>query len=188
MNSYMNSYMNSWWTIYEFIYDFIYYFIYQFIYEFICEFMMDDTGWRRLMGSRKLQIIFHKRATKYRSLLRKMTYKDKGSYESSPPCTWIHIWIHTAMPWTRYEFIYEFIFEFIFEFTLQCLGRDTNSYMGRYPMNAAQEWTNRTLAVHELTSVHFLILPGSLLSNTEITEYRYFSPWKPIRELICQSE
>jgi len=45
------------------------------------------TGWRRLIGSPKLQIIFHKRATKYRSLLRKMTYKDKGSYESSPPCT-----------------------------------------------------------------------------------------------------
>ena len=46
-----------------------------------------DTGWRRLIGSPKLQIIFHKRATKYRSLLRKMTYQDKGSYESSPPCT-----------------------------------------------------------------------------------------------------
>ena len=45
-----------------------------------------DTGWRRLIGSPKLQIIFHKRATKYRALLRKMTYKDKGSYESSPPC------------------------------------------------------------------------------------------------------
>ena len=44
------------------------------------------TGWRRLIGSPKLQIIFHKRATKYRSLLRKITYKDKGSYESSPPC------------------------------------------------------------------------------------------------------
>jgi len=45
------------------------------------------TGWRRLIGSPKLQIIFHKRATKYRALLRKMTYKDKGSYESSPPCS-----------------------------------------------------------------------------------------------------
>ena len=45
------------------------------------------TGWRRLIGSPKLQIIFHKRATKYRSLLRKMTYKDKGSYDSSPPCS-----------------------------------------------------------------------------------------------------
>jgi len=45
-----------------------------------------NTGWRRLIGSPKLQIIFHKRATKYRSLLRKITYKDKGSYESSPPC------------------------------------------------------------------------------------------------------
>jgi len=44
-----------------------------------------DTGWRRLIASPKLQIIFHKRATTYRSLLRKMTYKDKGSYESSPP-------------------------------------------------------------------------------------------------------
>jgi hypothetical protein len=38
------------------------------------------TGWRRLVGSPKLQIIFHKRATKYRAHLRKMTYKDKGSY------------------------------------------------------------------------------------------------------------
>ena len=45
------------------------------------------TGWRRLIGSPKLQFIFHKRATKYRSRLRKMTYKDKGSYESSPPCS-----------------------------------------------------------------------------------------------------
>ena len=43
-------------------------------------------GVPRLIGSPKLQIIFHKRATKYRSLLQKMTYKDKGSYESSPPC------------------------------------------------------------------------------------------------------
>ena len=61
--------------------------------------MYVGTGWRKLIGSPKLQIIFHKRATKYRSLLRKMTYnhkgsyessqmtyKDKGSYESSPPC------------------------------------------------------------------------------------------------------
>jgi len=38
------------------------------------------TGWRRLIGSPKLQIISHKRATKYRSLLQKMTYEDKGSY------------------------------------------------------------------------------------------------------------
>jgi len=45
------------------------------------------TGWRRLIGSPKLQIIFQKRATKYRSLLRKMTYEDKGFYELSPPCT-----------------------------------------------------------------------------------------------------
>ena len=52
------------------------------------------TGWRRLIGSPKLPIIFHKRATKYMSLLRKMTYKDKGSYESWPPCSHVPcIWL-----------------------------------------------------------------------------------------------
>ena len=52
----------------------------------------------------KLQIIFHKRATKYGSLLWKMTCKDKRSYESSPPCilhmmqslcAYIHVRIYT---------------------------------------------------------------------------------------------
>ena len=46
--------------------------------------------WPRLMGSPKLQIIFHKRATKYRSLLQKMTYKEKGSYETWPLCMHKH--------------------------------------------------------------------------------------------------
>jgi len=48
---------------------------------------MLNTGWRRLIGSPKLQIIFHKTATKYRSLLQKMTCKDQASYGSLPPCT-----------------------------------------------------------------------------------------------------
>jgi len=66
-----------------------------------------NTGWRRPIGCLKLQDIFHKRATNYRALLRKMTYKDKASYESLPPCTrWVprlslcvyhvyyHVWLY----------------------------------------------------------------------------------------------
>ena len=89
-----------------YIYIYMYTYIYGYVYKAlpakspcdsaVCASM--DTGWRRLIGSPKLQIIFHKRATKYRSLLRKMIYEDKGSYESSPPCMkdikgcreWIH--------------------------------------------------------------------------------------------------
>jgi len=74
--------------------DMIYIYIYVYIYvmsqtclRHMHTLHIHVTGWRRLIGSPKLQIIFHKRATKCRSLLRKMTYKDKGSYESSPPCT-----------------------------------------------------------------------------------------------------
>ena len=46
------------------------------------------TGWRKPIGCLKLQVIFRKRATNYRALLRKMIYKDKVSYDSTPPCTW----------------------------------------------------------------------------------------------------
>jgi len=81
------------------------------------------TGWRRLIGSPKLQIIFHKRAIKYRLLLREMACKDKGSYESSPPCicvethsyvthdsrvreTWLlHMW-HMTHAYSRCGFVY----------------------------------------------------------------------------------
>ena len=35
----------------------------------------------------KLQVIFHKRATNYRALCRKMTCSDTTSYGASPPCT-----------------------------------------------------------------------------------------------------
>ena len=45
---------------------------------------------RTHIGCRKSQVIFHKRATNYRALLRKMTYKDKASFVShtqvSSPC------------------------------------------------------------------------------------------------------
>jgi len=44
------------------------------------------TRWRRLVGCLQLQVIFCKRATNYRAFLRRMTYKDKTSYDSMPPC------------------------------------------------------------------------------------------------------
>ena len=44
------------------------------------------SEWRRLIGRLRSQVIFCKRATNYRALLQKMTYKDKASYYSSPSC------------------------------------------------------------------------------------------------------
>ena len=66
------------------------------------------TGWRRPMECLKLHVIFRKRATNYRALLRKMSYKNKASCESMPPCnTASHVqsevvgyaWRHTS--WHR---------------------------------------------------------------------------------------
>jgi len=44
------------------------------------------TGSPRPIGCLNLQVIFRKRGTNYRVLLRKMTCKDKASYGSLPPC------------------------------------------------------------------------------------------------------
>jgi len=45
------------------------------------------TWWRRPIGCLKLQVSFRKIATNCRALLQEMTYADKASCGSSPPCT-----------------------------------------------------------------------------------------------------
>ena len=45
------------------------------------------TGWRRLIGCLKAQVIFRTRAINHRAFLRKMTYEDKASYDSTSPCS-----------------------------------------------------------------------------------------------------
>jgi len=57
----------------------------------VCHTAPSIRGWRRLIGCLKLQVIFCKRATKYRALLRKMTCKDKAPCDSTPPCTHSYI-------------------------------------------------------------------------------------------------
>jgi len=54
------------------------------------------TGWRRPIGCLKLQVIFRKRPTNYRVLLRKMTCEDKASCGSSPLCRRLlqYYWYH----------------------------------------------------------------------------------------------
>jgi len=49
--------------------------------------VQSNTEWWWLIGCLKLQVIFRKRATNYRALLRKMTCQDKAPYHSTPPCS-----------------------------------------------------------------------------------------------------
>jgi len=57
--------------------------------------------------------------------------------------------------------------------------RVSGTCFGNIGKQAAQECTNCTLISHERTSVHFLVLPDSLSSITEITEYLNFSQSRP---------
>jgi len=53
-------------------------------FPFICLSNNTATGWQRCIGCLRLQISFRKRATSFWALLRKMTSKDKASYDSTP--------------------------------------------------------------------------------------------------------
>jgi len=44
------------------------------------------TGWRRCVGCLKGLVSFRKRATNFKALVLKMTYKDKAPYDATPPC------------------------------------------------------------------------------------------------------
>jgi len=56
-------------------------------------FVIAGTGWWRPIGYLRLKVIFRKRDTNSRALLQKMTYKDKASYGSSPPCITCVSWV-----------------------------------------------------------------------------------------------
>ena len=68
-----------------------------------------DIGWQRTKGCLKTQVIFRKRATNYKALLRKMTHRNKASYESSPLC------------------IMEMTIEIPFQKALQCTATHCNA-------------------------------------------------------------
>ena len=101
---YMYTYVYTHTFLYKCIYAYIYTYTYthtsMYIYAFAHTYMYTtsnpkfrvkrrspNTGRRRPIGCLKLQVIFRKGATDYRALLRKMTYKDKASYDFEAPCT-----------------------------------------------------------------------------------------------------
>jgi len=55
------------------------------------------TGWRRITGCLKSQVIIHQRATNYRALLRKMTYKNKVSYDSMQLCRGVYLFLTDSL-------------------------------------------------------------------------------------------
>ena len=56
----------------------------------LCARLIRCTGWRRLIGCLKLQVMFRKRATNYRALLQKTTCEDMAPYDPTPPCTSVY--------------------------------------------------------------------------------------------------
>ena len=120
------------------------------------------TGWRRLIGSPKLQIIFHKRATKYRSLLRKMTCKDKGSYGSSPPCTMIVAYVADTI--IRTTIIHMTILRMVVRMS-RCNHCDSRmqTHVALYP------WHVSVLQIHALHCISFGWLTYTSLRHVSVS-------------------
>jgi len=92
------------------------------------------AGWRRLIGCLNLQVIFRKRATNYRALLRKMTYEDKASYDSTPPCTLHSIFYSVCI------FIFLLVFWHLVFFEMKRLLFSEMSWLLICPASAMSFW------------------------------------------------
>jgi len=137
------------------------------------------TGWRRLIGSPKLQIIFHKRVTKYRSLLQKMTCKDKGSYESSPPCI-TRMCVHT-----RNKYVYNMYT--VFSLTVSTVWLFS---LWLYYLSISRNLTS--MLIDGSVIRRYSVLPLLHSSCTKWKQYTHLSAsriydtgwWRPIGSLI----
>ena len=54
-----------------------------------------------------MQVIFRKRATNYRALLQNMTYEDKASHDSTPPCSDMYLLFVRVGMWSRVRWYVE---------------------------------------------------------------------------------
>ena len=140
-------------------------------YEYRCVPTAHGTiEWRRLIASPKLQIILHKRAIKYRALLRKMTYKDKGSYESSPPCNKD---LFICVPWLIYtcDMTHSYMRRDSFLCVTWLIHMDTGAYRRHMEVTKTGKESSLDLAMGWLRWV------GSL-------KYRSLLQKSPIKETI----
>ena len=70
------------------------------------------TGWRRLIGCLQLQVIFRKRATDYRALLRKMTCNLRHPMSLRHPAHTLHMDITTSYIYFLHTFWDSYIWTF----------------------------------------------------------------------------
>jgi len=122
MHTYMSHIYTQTHTSLKKMHNYVYTTIDDSMYLYLC--VHSDTGLQRPTGLHKLQVIFRKRVTNCRALLRKMTSKDKALCGFSPPCAsnaTIHVYVCIYMShicthlWIYiYMYVYTYIYVFIY--------------------------------------------------------------------------
>jgi len=114
------------------------------------------TEWQRPIGCFKLQVIFRKRATNYRALLRKMTYKDKASYGSLPPC--IHIVEYAYIIFVYYMYVCTHAYNIkTLHFRITNHGRETGLRIQVLGFRYVQNVRVSTISIHIYIYIYIFI-------------------------------
>ena len=101
------------------------------------------TGWRRLIGCLKLQATFRQRATKYRARLRKITCKDKASYDTTPPYN-----VHVITRHVASIYIHKNMYAYTQTHTR------THTYMQTQSLSHTRPYTHAYTHAHTHTHTH----------------------------------
>jgi len=122
-----------------------------------------STGWRGPVGCLKLQVIFCKRATSFRALLRKMTYEDKAPYVSTPPCRlgedWVSVnYLMRTLSTNRHIHTCTYIYVWIHYKSSSVVTKVTGRTVGRSPgkryTSGSQICTEFRKVTHEQKGKH----------------------------------
>jgi len=80
---------------------------------------------------------------------------------------YMYVYVYVYM----YVYMYVYLYMCIYSYTYVNICKYTHIHIHPPKMREIALWSSTNGAI-----VHFLVLPASLLSITEITEYNYFSP------------
>jgi len=130
------------------------------------------TGWRRCIGCLKMQVSFRKRANNHRALLLKMTYKDKASYDATPPCIRLtyecHVYMNVASIWTSRLSEYHV---YMHVASRKRMSRLVMNVVSHSYMNVTSIWTSRLYECHVCLNVASRKRMSRLIMNVASHSY-----------------
>ena len=151
---------------------------------------LPHTGWRRTTACLELHVIFHKRATNYRALLRKMTCKDKALYGSSPSFSQGNlthesdVLISCIKEAHLYIYVHIHLCKYIYISTYICINTSRLCKFCSHQKSPLFSWITRAISSNQRAPCSLAKVPYILSKEPNILPKESYRVWKEACTLL----